>query len=106
MLAFLYSFLSKETLYFGATTYDSIYRLNGDIRIVEDKFIENLTRRFAQNVTIGDYKIIVEDINEVPPKISLKVISQITSLQGENFNIKNRVDAACNKYFCINEIEE
>lgn len=110
MLAFLYSFLSKETLYFGATTYDSIdltyYRLNGDIRLVEDKFIENLTRRFAQNVTIGDYKIIVEDINEVPPKISLRVISQITSLQGENFNLKNRVDAACNKYFCINEIEE
>ena len=53
------------------------YRLNADFRIVEDKFVENLTRRFAENVTIGDYTIIVEDINEMPPKVSLRVRSGI-----------------------------
>ena len=99
-------YLIKETS--EAAAYDSIdltyYRLNGDIRIVEDKFIENLTRRFAQNVTIGDYKIIVEDINEVPPKISLRVISQITSLQGENFNLKNRVDAVVEVKYKLEEV--
>ena len=64
-------YLIKEST--EAAAYDAIdltyYRVTGNIRMVEDKFVENLTRRFAQNVTIGDYKIIVEDLNELPPKI-------------------------------------
>jgi len=80
------------------------YRLTGDLRIVEDKFAENLTRRFAENVTIGDYTIIVEDINEMPPKISLRVRSGITSLNGEEFGIVNRVDAILETKYSLEEV--
>ncbi len=38
-----------------------------------------------QNVTIGNYTITVEDINEIPSKISLRIRSGITSLRGEEF---------------------
>ena len=45
-------YLLKEST--EAAAYDAIdltyYRLSGDIRIVEDKFVENLTRRFAENI--------------------------------------------------------
>lgn len=84
----------------------SYYRLTGDLRIVEDKFVENLTRRFAENVTIGDYTIIVEDINELPPKISLRVRSGITSLRGEEFGIVNRVDAILETKYSLDEVLE
>jgi len=89
-------YLIKEVT--EASAYDAIdltyYRLNGDIRIVEDKFVENLTRRFAENVTsYGDYTIVVEEVNETPPKVSLRVRTEVSSLQGEKFGISNRVDA-------------
>ena len=65
-------YLIKEST--EAAAFDAVdltyYRLSGKLRMVEDKFVENLTRRFAENVTIGDYRIVVEDINEMPPKIS------------------------------------
>ena len=80
------------------------YRLNADFRIVEDKFVENLTRRFAENVTIGDYTIIVEDINEMPPKVSLRVRSGVTSLNGEEFGILNRVDGIIEAKYNLDDV--
>lgn len=99
-------YLIKETT--QAAAYDAIdlqyYRTTGNMKIAEDKFIENLTRRFAQNVTVGDYTIIVEDLNEVPPKISLRIRSGVTSLRGEEFGLVNRVDGVIEAKYKIDEV--
>ena len=92
-----------------AAMYDSIdltyYRLNGEIRTVEDKFVENLARRFASSITNkGKYLIVVEDINETPPKVSLRVKTGVTSLQGEYFGITNRVDGIIETKYKLDEI--
>ena len=99
-------YLIKEST--EASAYDALdltyYRLSGKLRIAEDKFVENLTRRFAENVTIGDYKIVVEDINEMPPKISLRVRSGVTSLRGEEFGVVNRVDGILETKYKFDEV--
>lgn len=88
------------------------YRLNARIRIVEDKFVENLTRRFAENITNGNYKIVVEDVNEMPPKISLRVETKVgvlnTALLGKEdpFNIVNRVDAIIESNYDKEELKD
>jgi len=99
-------YLIKEST--EAAAFDAIdltyYRLNGDIRIVEDKFVENLTRRFAENVTIGDYTIIIEDINEIPPKISLRIRSGVSSIRGETFGIVNDVNSIIEVKYSLDEV--
>ena len=75
----------------------SAYRKDGTIRIEEAKFIENFIRRFAENADLSNtYKIEIYDINETPPKVSLKVLSsEETNATGEiiNFDIVNNIDA-------------
>ena len=99
-------YLIKEST--EASAYDALdltyYRLSGNFRIVEDKFVENLTRRFAQNVTVGNYTIVVEDLNEVPPKVSLRIRSGVTSLKGEEFSLLNRVDGIIETKYSLNEV--
>lgn len=106
-------YLIKEST--EAAAYDSIdlahFRVNGSIRIVEDKFVENLTRRFAENTSLGNYRIVIEDINENPPKISLKVETGVgmlntSILRGETFNIVNRVDAIIETKYSLEEVLE
>ena len=93
-----------------ASAYDAIdltyYRLTGNLRIVEDKFAENIARRFAENITMGDYKIIIADINEMPPKVSLWVRSGITSLQGEKFELVNAVNGILETKYTFEDIED
>jgi len=87
------------------------YRLNGTLRIVEDKFVENLTRRFAENISKSNYKIVVEDVNEMPPKVSLRVETGVGILntglfqREDPFNIVNRVDAIIETKYTKEEIE-
>ena len=75
----------------------SAYRKDGTIRIEEAKFIENFIRRFAENADLSNsYRIEIYDINETPPKVSLRVLSsEETTATGEiiNFNIVNNIDA-------------
>ncbi|HOO68175.1 MAG TPA: DUF5411 family protein [Bacilli bacterium] len=102
-------YLLKETT--EAAAIDAIdltyYRLNGEIRIVTDKFVENFTRRFAENLgDYGNYYIIVEDINETPPKVSVKVKTSITSLEGDTFGISNRIDGIIETKYTIDKITE
>jgi hypothetical protein len=92
-----------------AATYDAIdlayYRLNGDLRMVEDKFVENFTRRFAQNIgNNGNYNITVQEITGNPPRISIKVATGITSLQGDDFGIVNRIDGILETKYKIGDI--
>lgn len=81
--------------------YDAIdlayYRANGTIKIDREKFVENFLRRFAESATLSKtYKIEIYDVNETPPKVSLKVSStESTTLTGEvmDFDITNKIDA-------------
>lgn len=92
-------FLLKETT--EAAMYDAIdlnyYREFSLIKISREKFVENFVRRFAENANLArDYKIEIYDINETPPKVSLKVLSvQSGNVTGEimNFDIEHRLDA-------------
>lgn len=67
------------------------------IRINREKFVENFMRRFAQNASLSNtYVIEIYDVNEYPPKVSLKVkTKQGTVLANEeiNFNVTNQIDA-------------
>ena len=73
----------------------------GQIRMDKEKFVEGFIRRFAQSVNNDrDYLIEFYDINETPPKASIRVGSKtLASIEvpGEEepfrFNIENRVDA-------------
>ena len=102
-------YLLKETN--EAAMYDSLdfsyYRLTGDIKIVEDKFAENFARRFGQNIMMrGNYKITIQDVNEVPPRSSVKVVSKITSLAGDEFGIENRIDGILEAKYKLEEITD
>ena len=91
--------LLKETT--ESSMYDALdlsaYRQNGKIRIDREKFTENFLRRFAESAVLSrTYKIEIFDINEEPPKVSLRVSSaESTTLTGEilNFDLVNRLDA-------------
>jgi len=73
------------------------YRETNNIRIDREKFVENFLRRFAQNATLSrTYKIEIYDVNEEPPKVSLRVSSsESTGISGEvlEFNISNDIHA-------------
>jgi hypothetical protein len=73
------------------------YKVYGVVRIDREKFVENFVRRFAENANLArDYKIEIYDVNETPPKVSLKILSvQSSNVTGEiiNFDIENRLDA-------------
>ena len=71
-------YLVKETT--EAAMQDAIdveyYRQNSLIRMDKEKFVENFVKRFANSVdSTRSYTIGFYDINEVPPKVSVKVDS-------------------------------
>lgn len=97
--------LLRETT--EAAMYDAFdlaaYRQSGAIRIDREKFVENFVRRFAENANLSrNYQIDIYDVNEEPPKVSLKVSSversNVTNPFGTSavimdFDIQNRIDA-------------
>ena len=94
--------LLKETT--EAAMYDAIdlssYRIDRVIKINQEKFIENFLRRFAENASLAHtYKIDIYDVNEVPPKVSIKLStadrSTSTNITGDTitFSIVNKIDA-------------
>ena len=73
------------------------YRKNGTIRIDREKFVENFVRRFSENANLSrTYQVDIYDVNELPPKVSLKVsstdVGNVTSEVME-FDIVNKLDA-------------
>lgn len=90
-------YLVKETT--EAAMEDAIdlqyYRLNSLVRLDKDKFVESFLRRFADSVdNTRSYHIKFYDINEVPPKVSVKVDSlTVLSFSGEAANISTSLDA-------------
>ena len=69
-------YLMKEVM--EAAMIDSvdygIYRSTGEIRIIEEKFVENFTRRFAESVNANkDYRLEFYEIYESPPKATVRI---------------------------------
>lgn len=91
--------LLKETV--EAAMYDAIdlseYRKDGSVVMDEDMFIKSFTRRFASSADLSNvYKIEIFDVNEEPPKVSLRVSSkQSTTSTGEivEYDLINNIDA-------------
>lgn len=91
--------LLKETT--EAAMFDALdlasYRKDGVIRIDREKFVENFVRRFAENASLSrTYVIEIYDVNEIPPKVSLKVSStEESNVTNEiiEFDIQNKIDA-------------
>ncbi len=75
------------------------YRATGEVRINREKFAENFIRRYAESASRSrEYKISFYDINEKPPKVSIRVSSGVLGSNGMsgdtfNFNLSNRIDA-------------
>ena len=90
-------YLVKETT--EAAMEDAVdmeyYRLNALYRMDKEKFVENFLRRFADSVdNTRSYDISFYDLNEVPPKVSVKVDSlTVLSFSGSSANISTNVDA-------------
>lgn len=68
------------------------------IRIDREKFVENFIRRFAESASLSrTYVIEIYDVNEYPPKVSLKVSStdkgNVTGEEIMTFDISTRLDA-------------
>ena len=68
--------------YDNVTSYndpDSMHCITGQpgtIRILKEKFVENFTLRFANAVDMAKkYKIVVNDIQECPPKVTVTLVS-------------------------------
>lgn len=70
---------------------------NGTLRIDKEKFAESFVLRFANAVQNDrNYDIYIYDINEIPPKVSIKVKSQNKSLtagDGQQAMIVTQIDA-------------
>ena len=80
----------------------SYYRLYGNLKISEQKFVENFVRRFAENVNIANtYDIDFYDLYEVPPKVSVKI-----STGSRTFNIANTGNNAYDVVTTISSILE
>ena len=48
----------------------------GTIRIIKEKFVESFVRRFAENAELNrNYRVIIHDIDECPPKVSISLIA-------------------------------
>ena len=92
--------LLKETT--EAAMYDAVdlgaHRKDGTVKINREKFVENFVRRFAENASLArTYVIEIYDVNETPPKVSLKVSStekgNVTGDEIVTFDIQNKIDA-------------
>lgn len=90
-------YLLKETT--TAAMEDAIdynyYRKNGLIRMDKEKFVEIFLRRFADNVdNTRTYDVKFYDLNEVPPKVSVKVDSEtVLSVKGQSAVMSTQIDA-------------
>lgn len=90
-------YLLKETTEAAMTDAVDVgyYRLSGLLRIDKEKFVESFVRRFGENVSNQrEYDIKFYDINETPPKVSIKVTSSTNaSVEGDTLPISNNIDA-------------
>lgn len=74
----------------------NFYRIHGIVRMDKEKFVESFAKRFANNVQARSkkYTISFYDINETPPKVSVKVKTATAArFNNDAIDIENRLDA-------------
>lgn len=80
-----------------AIDYASYMKDGTTIRINREAFVESFVRRFSQNASLANsYVIEIYDVNEYPPKVSLKVKTKegtVIANQEVEFDITNQLDA-------------
>lgn len=106
--------LLKETT--EASMFDALdfaaYQKDKTIRINQERFVESFIRRFAQDATLAhNYHIEIYDVNEEPPKVSIKVTSMNVGFfslggEGRSFNITNTIDAILETKYTSDSIKE
>ena len=71
------------------------YRQTGMLRIDKEKFVESFVRRFADSVDMTrNYQLSFYDINEVPPKVSVKADSStVLSFEEDKLEMSTQIDA-------------
>ena len=67
------------------------HRQDRTIRIDREKFVDSFIRRFSENASLSnEYDIKIYDVNQEPPKVSIKVTSRGSdiafSITGESIN--------------------
>ena len=81
-----------------AFDYKKYTETNGEVtRINREAFVESFIRRFSQNASLANtYTIEFYDINEYPPKVSIRIKTNETGAvmnEEYSFNINNQIDA-------------
>ena len=92
-------YLLKETT--EAAMVDAVdmvdYRVNNIISINREKFIESFVRRFSESADLSNtYTIEIYDVNENPPKVSLRVKTVkngVVANEQVTFGLNNQLDA-------------
>lgn len=86
---------TTEASMLEAVDLDFYANSNGQIRMDKDKFVESFVRRFAESVANNrSYHIQIIDVNETPPKVSVRVESgTLATFNGERAQIINKIDA-------------
>ena len=93
-----------------AAMYESVdisyYRLTGDIKISQEKFVENFTRRFTETSTFGqgNYGIIFYELSEIPAKVSLRVVDLTNEYNIYNSFNGGKVDIDATQITVVNEL--
>ncbi len=73
------------------------YRQFGVLRMDKEKFMESFIKRFAVSVDgTRDYDIKVYDINETPPKVSIRINSDKATQTIKGFGGTNNIDITTN----------
>ncbi len=75
--------------------YQTCELVEGEYIINQKVFAESLVRRFSESVKgNNDYQIIVQDVIEYPPKVSVMINAKNSYDIGEGeYSIKNQIDA-------------
>lgn len=81
------------------------FRLTGDIKICQEKFVENFTRRFTETSTFGqgNYSIEFYQITESPAKVSIRIVDETNSYNIYNTYSLNSEDSMT-KAKIVNEL--
>ena len=67
----------------------------GTIRIIREKFVESFTRRLAKSADLNrSYRVIIHDIDECPPKVSITLIASERFSFVEFFNVSYDTSAS------------
>jgi len=83
-----------------ATKYSSCEQIYGEYRIKPHVFAESLIRRFAEMVNNSkDYSIVIQDIIEYPPKVSIRVTSKDTEFSPTEEHTSD------NEYYIVNQMD-